>query len=293
MLKFGEILTAMVTPFDRYGAIDWQALDNLIEHLLNNGTDTILVAGSTGEAATLEVDEKVALFEHVVKRVAGRAKVMAGTGTNATAGTVELTRKADAVGVDGVMIVVPYYNKPPQEALIEHFTSVARATTLPILMYNVPGRTACNMLPRTVAQLAKVSNIFGVKEASANLDQVSEIARLAGPDFVIYSGDDSLTLPILAVGGHGVVSVASHIIGNELKAMVQAFRAGRVETAAAIHQQILPICKVLFVTTNPMPLKAALNMLGINVGGLRLPLTNCSALELDLIRRALKSYGML
>jgi 4-hydroxy-tetrahydrodipicolinate synthase len=191
------------------------------------------------------------------------------------------------------MLVAPYYNKPPQDALFKHFTTVAKATNLPVLIYNVPGRTGCNILPGTLLRLAEIENIFGVKEASGNLDQVSEIARLAPAGFVIYSGDDSLTLPILAVGGHGVVSVASHLIGPELKQMVRAYKEGRVQVASAIHQRVFPVCKAMFVTTNPMPLKAALNMIGVKVGGLRLPLIACSSREEAVIRQALFELGLL
>lgn len=293
MLRFGEVLTAMVTPFDALGQIDWSALDGLVEHLIRNATDTIVVAGSTGESATLTPAEKVALFAYVVKRVAGRAKVIAGTGSNDTAASISLTQAAEAAGVDGAMLVAPYYNKPPQAALLAHFSAVAAATRLPILIYNVPGRTSCNILPSTIARLAEVRNIFGVKEASGSLDQVSEIARLVPQDFVIYSGDDSLTLPILAVGGQGIVSVASHLVGKELKQLVQAYKTGEVERALAIHQRIFPICKAMFITSNPMPLKAALNMIGVPVGGLRLPLVACSEQESDAIRTALQAYGML
>lgn len=293
MQHFGEILTAMVTPFDQASQIDWSAVDGLIEHLLDNGTDTLVVAGSTGESATLSVEEKVELFRHVVQRVNGRAKVIAGTGSNNTTATIALTRAAEDVGVDGAMLVAPYYNKPPQDALYAHFAAVARATSLPLLIYNVPSRTGCNILPATIARLAEISNIFGVKEASGNLDQVSEIARLVPDDFVIYSGDDSLTLPILAVGGKGVVSVASHVIGKQLKQMVKAYLRGDVWQATAIHQQVFPVCKALFVTTNPIPLKAALNMLGVPVGGLRLPLLPLGESDAAVVRAALEGIGLL
>ncbi len=293
MLRFGEIMTAMVTPFGRDSQIDWWAVDGLIEHLLANGTDTLVVAGSTGEAATLSVDEKIELFGYVMQRVQGRAKVIAGTGSNNTAATIALTVAAEDLGVDGAMLVAPYYNKPPQEALYAHFAAVAQMTSLPLLVYNVPSRTGCNVLPATIARLAEIPNIFGVKEASGNLDQVSEIARLVPEDFIIYSGDDSLTLPILAVGGRGVVSVASHVIGKQLKQMVQAYRKGDVAAATAIHRTVFPVCKALFVTTNPIPLKAALNMIGVPVGGLRLPLLPLGDSDAAVVRVALEGMGLL
>lgn len=290
---FGEILTAMVTPFTSSGQVDWPALDILVEHLLANASDALVVTGSTGEAATLSTEEKLQIYAHVVAKVGDRAKVIAGTGTNDTQETIELTRRAQAVGVHGIMLVAPYYNKPPQNALYAHFKAVADACDLPILIYNVPGRTACNILPATILRLAKVNNIFGVKEASGNLDQVSEIAAVAPADFVIYSGDDSLTLPILSVGGHGVVSVASHLIGCQLKQMVQAYKRGDVLQAQRLHAEVFPVCKAMFVTSNPIPLKAALNMIGIGVGKPRLPLLPCSGQEEAAVRQALLDFGLL
>ncbi len=290
---FGEILTAMVTPFDRNGYIDWPALDALVEHLLANGTDSLVVTGSTGEAATLSMAEKIQIYAYVVNKVGDRAKVIAGTGTNDTKETIELSQRAQTVGVHGLMLVAPYYNKPPQDALYAHFSAVAAACELPILIYNVPGRTACNILPATILRLAQIDNIFGVKEASGNLDQVSEIAAGAPDGFVIYSGDDSLTLPILAVGGHGVVSVASHLIGRELKEMVQAYKRGCVQQAQKIHAAIYPVCKAMFVTSNPVPLKAALNMIGVRVGQPRLPLLPCPGEESLAVRQALADFGLL
>ncbi len=290
---FGEILTAMVTPFTVDGRIDWLALGALVEHLLQNATDTLVVTGSTGEAATLSIEEKLQIYAYVLETVGNRAKVIAGTGTNDTKETIELTKRAADIGIHGSMLVAPYYNKPPQNALYAHFKAVAEACDLPILIYNVPGRTACNILPSTILRLAKIENIFGVKEASGNLDQVSEVAALAPADFIIYSGDDSLTLPILAVGGHGVVSVASHLVGPQLKQMVQAYKRGDVFRARQLHMQVFPICKAMFVTSNPVPLKAALNMIGVRVGNPRLPLLACSGQEEEAVRQALLDFGLL
>lgn len=290
---FGEVLTAMVTPFAADGRIDWLALDALVEHLLQHATDTLVVTGSTGEAATLSSEEKLQIYAHVVEKVGDRAKVIAGTGTNNTKETIELTRRAADVGVHGSMLVAPYYNKPPQNALYAHFKAVAEVCNIPILIYNVPGRTACNILPSTILRLSKIENIFGVKEASGNLDQVSEITALAPADFVVYSGDDSLTLPILAVGGHGVVSVASHLVGPQLKQMVQAYKRGDVFRAKQLHTRIFPVCKAMFVTSNPVPLKAALNMIGVAVGSPRLPLLPCSGHEEEAVRQALLDFGLL
>src|SRR5690625_1836781 len=207
-MNFGQVITAMVTPFDQYGAIDFPATKNLIEHLIANGTDAVIVAGTTGESPTLSTDEKISLFQFVVQEVAGRIPVIAGTGSNNTQESVDLTQKAEKCGVDGIMLVVPYYNRPSQAGIYEHFKLIAGATKLPIMLYNIPGRTGCNMEVDTVVSLAEIDNIVCIKEASGNLDAMTEIIRRTPNHFTLYSGDDSLTLPVLAIGGAGVVSVS-------------------------------------------------------------------------------------
>ncbi|MBO1002944.1 4-hydroxy-tetrahydrodipicolinate synthase [Pseudogracilibacillus auburnensis] len=271
-MNFGQVVTAMVTPFDRQGEIDFPATKNLIEHLIANGTDAVVVSGTTGESPTLSTDEKIELFKFVVQEVNGRIPVIAGTGSNNTRASIELTREAENCGVDGIMLVAPYYNKPSQEGLYQHFKVIAEATNLPIMIYNIPGRTSCNIEVDTIVQLSEIENIVCVKEASGDLDAMSEIIRRTPNEFVLYSGDDGLTLPVLAIGGVGIVSVAAHIVGNEMQNMIHAFKSGNVEEAGALHRNLLPTFKALFSAPSPTPLKAVLNMNGINVGGVRLPL---------------------
>ncbi|KAF3887189.1 MULTISPECIES: 4-hydroxy-tetrahydrodipicolinate synthase [Nostocales] len=274
MVDFGRVLTAMITPLREDGSVNYDVAAELAVHLASNGTDTIVVCGTTGESPTLTWDEEYQLFSVVLQAVQGKALVIAGCGSNSTKEAIAATQKAATIGVHGTLQVVPYYNKPPQAGLYQHFQAIAQATPeLPILLYNVPGRTGQNLLPPTVARLAEIDNIVGIKESSGNLDQASEIRRLTPKDFPIYSGDDYLTLPLLAVGAKGVVSVASHLVGNQLQQMIQAFEIGQVQSAREIHLQLFPLFKALFATTNPIPIKKALNLVGWNVGSSRLPLT--------------------
>src|SRR5690554_4627760 len=233
------------------------------------------------------------MFETVVDSVGGKAAVIAGTGTNNTKKSVELTREAEKTGVDGIMAVAPYYNKPPQEGLYQHFRSIAEATSLPVMVYNVPGRTSVNITPATMARLAEIENIIALKEAAGNLEQAAEMARVLPKNFLLYSGDDSMTLPILAVGGVGVVSVASHLAGRKIALMVESYLQGEVEKAAEINKELLPLFKVLFLTTNPIMVKAALNLLGINVGPTRLPLVPATEAELEKLKTVLAQLGLL
>jgi len=241
----------------------------------------------------LSVEEKCRLFATVKEAVAGKAAVIAGTGSNNTAASIELTKKAEELGCDGIMLVTPYYNKPSQEGLYQHFKAIASETKLPVILYNVPGRTSCNLMPDTVARLAEIENIVAVKEASGNLDQVSMIRRKTPADFLIYSGDDSLTLPMLSVGGYGVISVASHVAGKMIKQMVEAYAAGEVETAREIHLKLFPLFKVIFITTNPVPIKAAVELIGIKAGPPRLPLVKATAQEIEAIRKVLVDLNIL
>lgn len=291
MTDFGRVITAMVTPFDNNLAVDYGQARVVARHLVDNGSDGIVVAGTTGESPTLTKEEKLELFRVVADEVGDRAKVIAGTGSNITADSVALTGEAEKTGVHGVMLVTPYYNKPPQDGLYNHFKTIAGATSLPVMLYNVPGRTSANLLPATVVELAKVDNIVALKEACGNLDQVSEARLLLPDDFVIYSGDDSLTLPMLSLGCHGVVSVVGHVVGRELQEMVSAFLAGNNKRAGAIHLKLFPVFKALFVTTSPIPVKAAMNMMGINVGGLRPPLGIAGEKETGVIADALRAIG--
>lgn len=270
---FGTVITAMITPFKTDGSVNYQLAAELATHLVNNGTDTLVICGTTGESPTLTWDEEYQLFVEILQAVAGKAKVIAGCGSNSTKEAIAATQKAAKIGVHGSLQVVPYYNKPPQAGLYRHFQAIAQACPdLPMLLYNIPGRTGQNLSPETVASLAEIDNIVGIKEASGSLDQASEIRRLTPSEFQIYAGDDSLTLPLLAVGAKGVVSVASHLVGNQIQQMIQAFEVGKNQTALDIHLQLFPLFKVLFLTTNPIPLKEALKLQGWEVGDTRPPL---------------------
>ncbi|PAE14159.1 4-hydroxy-tetrahydrodipicolinate synthase [Niallia circulans] len=269
---FGRVSTAMITPFDAKGHIDFPKTTQLINHLLENGTDSLVVAGTTGESPTLSKQEKIALFKHVVKVVEKRVPIIAGTGSYNTYESIELTKQAELAGVDAVMVVGPYYNKPNQEGLYQHIKAVAESTKLPVMIYNIPGRSVVNIEPETIIRLSEIDNIVAVKEASGNLNNITKIIASTPADFNVYSGDDSLTLPILSVGGTGVISVASHIIGKEMKEMVTSFLDGKVEEASKMHQQSLPLMLVLFKAPNPVPVKTALQLKGFDVGSVRLPL---------------------
>ena len=292
---FGRVLTAMITPFTADDRVNYDVAARLAAHLADNGTDTVVVCGTTGESPTLSWEEEFELFKVVKQAVAGKAKVMAGTGSNSTSEAIDATRKAFDLGLDGSLQVVPYYNKPPQEGLYQHFAAIAKAVPeMAIMLYNVPGRTGQNLLPETVARLAEISNITSVKEASGNLDQASQIRRLTAPEFAIYSGDDSLTLPILSIGGSGVVSVASHVAGNVIQQMIQQFQAGQVAAAAQLHTSLFPLCKALFATTNPIPVKAALRLQGWDVGSCRSPLSgDVPAAVVDDLKQALTDLKLL
>ena len=288
MIEFGRVMTAMIVPFAEDGTVAYDTVEKLADHLVTHGTDTVLVCGTTGESPTLTWDEEFELFKVVKQTVGDRAKVIAGTGSNSTREAITATKHAAELGLDGTLQVVPYYNKPPQEGLIAHFQAIASATPdLPMILYNIPGRTGQNMAAETVATLADVPNIVGVKAASGSLEQVSKMRLLTDPEFAIYSGDDSLTLPMLAVGAKGVISVASHLVGDYLQQMIQAFESGQPQKALEIHLELLPLFKDLFLTTNPIPVKAALELQGWNVGTPRLPLTPCPAAVRDQLRETL------
>ncbi|MFD2044158.1 4-hydroxy-tetrahydrodipicolinate synthase [Ornithinibacillus salinisoli] len=287
-MDFGKVLTAMITPFEQDGNIDLEKTSELVEHLLENGTDGLVIAGTTGESPTLSTDEKVKLFKHVVDVVNKRVPVIAGTGSNNTAASIALTKKAQECGVDGVMLVAPYYNKPNQRGLYEHFLSVAKETTLPVMLYNIPGRSVVKMSAETIIRLSKIDNIVSVKEASGDLDQVAEIIEKTDDDFTLYSGDDGLTLPMLAVGADGVVSVASHIIGTEMQTMINSFLAGDNKEAATLHRKLLPIMNSLFRSPSPTPVKTALRLKGLDVGGVRLPLVPLTEEEVNELKDILE-----
>lgn len=286
-MYFGQVLTAMVTPFDQNGDIDFDATRTLVNYLIANGSDGLVVAGTTGESPTLTNTEKLDLFRCVTQVADGRVPVIAGTGSNNTRATIELTKQAEQSGVDAIMLTTPYYNKPSQEGLYQHYKAVAQATSLPVMLYNIPGRSAVGIAPETIIRLSEINNIVSVKEASANLDAMTEIIRKTPDDFTLYSGDDNLTLPVLAIGGNGVISVAAHIIGNDMQEMVRSFKNGDVKRAAAIHQEILPVMKAMFAQPSPSPVKAALNMIGVAVGDVHLPMVPLSGDEKQQLRQML------
>jgi 4-hydroxy-tetrahydrodipicolinate synthase len=292
-IDFGRVITAMVTPFDSEGHVHYAEAERLAAYLAANGSDGIVVCGTTGESPTLSWDEEYQLFQVVQSAVAGKAKVIAGTGSNSTSEAIEATKKAARLGVDGSLQVVPYYNKPPQSGLYEHFAAIAAACDLPMMLYNIPGRTGQQLEPETIAKLAKLAEIVAIKEATGNLDIASQIRSLTPPDFAIYSGDDSLTLPILSVGGTGVVSVASHLVGNQIQEMIAAFVSGHNQLATKIHIKLLPLFKGLFFAPNPMPIKAALNLQGWEVGGLRLPLCELPIESLPQLQQLLQHQGLI
>ncbi len=272
------MLTAMVTPFNGDGAVDIELAARLAVHLVDHGSDGLVLCGTTGESPTLSWQEQHDLFEAVKRAVAGRALVLAGTGSNCTAEAIEAIVRAADEGADGALVVVPYYNKPPQEGLEAHFRAIAQAApSLPVMLYNIPGRTGCSLEPRTTARLLDLPNVVSYKAASGSTDEVSQLRLLCGDRLAIYSGDDALTLPMLAVGAVGVVSVASHLVGREIQRMISAFLAGELAAALALHERLLPLCRALFATTNPIPVKAALELEGWPVGSPRLPLVSADS----------------
>lgn len=292
---FGRLLTAMVTPFNADGSINYEAGADFADWLLANGSDGLVVEGSTGEAATMDMDEKIKFMQTIVARVNGRAKIVAGAGTNCTASTIDLVKKMEACGVDGVLVVGPYYNKPTQEGYYQHFAAVAKATKLPIIVYNVPGRTGGNIAPETVARLAAdFSNIVAIKEAAGNVAQTAELYRVLPDDFSIYSGDDGLILPFLSVGACGLISVLANVNGNLLQQLMQAYSEGRVKDAADLNKVMVPLAKAMFIESNPIPIKAAVTKVtGIEAGAPRLPLTPISAAAEAKLDAALKAAGMI
>lgn len=285
----------MVTPFNADGSINYEAGADFADWLLANGSDGLVVEGSTGEAATMDMDEKVKFMQTIVARVNGRAKIVAGAGTNCTASTIDLVKKMEACGVDGVLVVGPYYNKPTQEGYYQHFAAVAKATKLPIIVYNVPGRTGGNIAPETVARLAAdFSNIVAIKEAAGNVAQTAELYRVLPEDFSIYSGDDGLILPFLSVGACGLISVLANVNGKLLQQLMQAYSEGRVKDAADLNKVMVPLAKAMFIESNPIPIKAAVTKVtGIEAGAPRLPLTPISAAAEAKLDAALKAAGMI
>jgi 4-hydroxy-tetrahydrodipicolinate synthase len=290
--RFGHVLTAMVTPFDNEGNVDYPRAVEIAQYLLANGTDTLVINGTTGESPTTSTEEKLRLVSAIVKAV-GAPQVMAGIGGNDTASVIELARQSHEAGASSLLAVVPYYNKPSQEGIYRHFRAAAEATPLPVVLYNVPGRTITNIDPATTARLARdVQTIVGIKEASANLWQVGETLRLTPDTFDVYSGDDSTILPLLSLGGAGVISVVSHVIGPDLAEMHRAWFAGHREEAAHLFLRTLPLTRAIFSAPSPAPLKYAMETIGVPAGGVRLPLVDLNEAEKQVVLRALSDYGL-
>jgi len=287
----GEVLTAIVTPFDADGAVDYDAFRSLMRHLVENGSDGFVVAGTTGEAPTLSDDERIELFRVAVDEVGGHATVVAGTGTYSTAHSVHLTELAHEAGVDGLLVVTPYYNKPPPRGIVEHFKAIAAVSDLPIIVYNIPARVVLNLEPETIAQLAQIPNVRAVKQANADLEQAERIVAEIGLD--LYAGDDDLILPFVRLGGMGGVCVHTHVVGPQVKEMIRRFRDGDENGARELEAETQPALDILKVQGNPIAIKAALNLLGHEVGGLRLPLVEANEAERAQIRLCLERLGLL
>ncbi|WP_025784995.1 4-hydroxy-tetrahydrodipicolinate synthase [Sporosarcina sp. D27] len=289
-MKLGSIGTAMVTPFNEEGEIDYEVTRLLINHLIENGTNSLIVNGTTGESPTLSEEEKEQLLAHAISIVDKRIPVIAGTGSNNTRASIRATKRAEQLGADGVMLVVPYYNKPDQNGMYEHFKSIAESTSLPVLLYNIPGRSGVNLSAETVIRLSNISNIEAVKEASGDLSQMAAIIEGTDDTFSVYSGDDALTLPLMAIGGSGVISVSSHIVGLEMQRMIHDFQNGNIANAALLHQSLMPLFQSVFSKPNPVPIKYFLKKAGLPVGDVRLPLVGISEVDsyLDLTLQTFK-----
>ncbi len=290
---FGRVITAMVTPFTPEGQVDYEIAARLANHLVEHGSEGLVVCGTTGESPALTWDEEYQLFQVVLQSVNDRAAVIAGTGSNSTREAIAATAKAAKLGVHGSLQVCPYYNKPPQEGLYKHFKAIAENADIPLILYNIPGRTGVNLLPETVARLAEIPSIIGIKEASGSIEQASSVRALTRSNFLVYAGDDALTLPLLSVGAHGVISVASHLAGPQMQEMVNAFIAGNVHQAQTVHQKLLPLFKALFLTTNPIPVKCALELMGWPVGQPRLPLVQAPETVREQLNEVLKTLSLI
>ncbi|MEQ8199827.1 MAG: 4-hydroxy-tetrahydrodipicolinate synthase [Syntrophomonadaceae bacterium] len=288
-----KMFTAMVTPYDADLQVNYDKAGDLALYLIDRGTDGIVVCGTTGESPVLSKPEKLQLFKQVKASVGDKAEVWAGTGSYNTQETIELSREVEKLGMDGLLLVVPYYNKPSQEGLYQHYKAIAASVSLPIMLYNIPGRTGVNMLPETVSRLAELDNVVALKESTGLMDQMSALKNMLPDKIAIYSGDDSQTLPMLALGAQGVVSIASHLIGPQIKQMMEAFARGDVKGAQSLHNHLFAMFKGLFITTNPVPVKQALNLIGVEVGGVRLPMCGANEGEIAQLKQLLARYNLL
>jgi 4-hydroxy-tetrahydrodipicolinate synthase len=290
MKELGRLITAMITPLDGKGEVDYEQAGKLALALLASGSDGVVVVGTTGESPTMLRAEEYRLFKEIKAAAGDKGSVIAGTGSNSTAEAVEATVKAEKIGVDACLLVVPYYNKPTQEGIYQHFKTVADSTSLPCIMYNVPSRTVVNMTADTVIRLSKVKNIIGVKEASGNFEQIAKIIQETHDDFFVWSGNDQDTFPLMAIGGYGIISVISHLVGKQIKQMIESFLSGKIAEAAAIHRHLLPMVNAMFIVSNPIPVKYAMNQVGFRVGKPRLPLTEPDEKTAAIIKDTLKNF---
>ena len=290
---FGDVLTAMVTPFHEDGSVNYEKAQELAVHLLNNGSDGILVCGTTGENPSLTEAETETLFREVKEAVGKKGAVIGGAGGNNTAAVVEHIKKYNKIGLDGYLSVVPYYNKPTQAGLLEHFTAIDAAVDCPVVLYNIQGRTGIKMETETIVKLAELKNIKALKESTGSVDDLSQLLLKLPKEFAVYSGDDYMTFPAVAMGATGVISVASHVVGKKIKEMVQCVKKGNMDRARELHLRLYPMFKGMFVTANPIPVKTALNLLGYDVGGFRLPMTEATPQETEFIRDLLRKYDLL
>ena len=292
MVELGRLITAMITPFDEEGKVDYSQAKRLANHLLDSGSDGLVVSGTTGESPTLSNEEKLRLFAEVKEAIGDRGSVIAGTGNYSTAESIELSREAQKQGADALLLVVPYYNKPPQEGLYQHFKAIAAETDLPCVVYNVTSRTSLNMSHETTIRLSHIDNIVGIKEAGSDMDQIARIIEGAADGFRVWSGNDNETFYIMSMGGYGVVSVASHLVGNQIKQMMGLLLEGDVEGAAAEHRRLLPLFKVLFLESNPIPVKWSVNQAGFNAGSPRLPLVPPQEKTVMELEKVLAGYSV-
>jgi 4-hydroxy-tetrahydrodipicolinate synthase len=290
MAKIGRLITAMVTPFNGKGEVDYKQAQKLARALIKSGSDGLVITGTTGERPTVTDEEQLKLFAAVREAIGNKGTIIAGTGGNCTRESIKITREAEKLGVDAALLIVPYYNKPTQEGMYQHFKVIAESTSLPCILYNVPARTVTNLAPETALRLSHIKNVVGIKEASGNMEQVAKIIQGARKDFLVWSGNDGDTFPIMAMGGYGIISVASHLVGRQIKDMIEYTVRGNMKEAAAIHLNLLPLINALFVVSNPIPVKYALNHVGFRVGQCRLPLTDPDDKSKAAIEATLKNY---
>lgn len=292
-MEFGKYLSVIVTPFNPDNTINYDAILKVANYMIDGGVEGLIIAATGGESATMSLEERIALTKFMKKEVGNRVPIIVGTGTNNTAASIETTKAIEAAGADAVLLVSPYYNKPNQEGLYQHFKAIAESTSLPVFLYNVPGRTGVSIAPDTIARLAQVPNIYGMKDASGNMDNLTTLLRTVPEHFKVYTGDDNLAVPALSIGVYGLISVCAQVAPAPIKEMMDAFRAGELEKAAKMHRDLFPLLDVMFIASNPVPTKVALNLMGYDVGGVRLPLTMPSKSQAEKIAAVLKAQGLI